>query len=351
MSNGDAEEKEQVQDTPEEEKVEEPSEPQDVDEAVKRFEEEKAKEEKEKPSDKTEEEPEKAPPGEKEGEEKKEEEKLEPSYWIVDKDGNKTPAVFKADGKEHYPDSVDKILTWGNFGIHRKTQDAEIEQARPFLELLQKRYEEGRLVLDGEPILPADIKAKLATTEEEKPEEEPEEEDEPLDPTTAKLKKEVDDLKKKDEERAKTDLKTMVKGEQVKIETEISTHKEKFFGLINRAEENSPKEVWDLLAQREGKKAKYTVEEATKISHESSIAFAKELIKNNPKEFEVDEDGIYARKLAEKKEREETSVSSPSETPAVVETKPEEEEFADPAAAARAFYKQHAKKVEQANKT
>jgi len=349
MGKVNVEEEEQVQDTPEEEKVEEPSEPQDVGEAVRQFNEEKEKEEKEKLSSETEEEPEDTPQKE-EGEERKE--KLVPSFWILDKDGNKTPAVFKADGKDYAPDSLEKLMTWASFGIHRKMQADELEKARPFLELMQKAYQEGRLILDGDPVLPADLKAKMADTKEE-PEEEAEDEEESLDPETAALKKEVRDLKERDQKRSRVELENMIKGERTKLEGEISRHREGgFFAAVIATEENSPKEVWELLGELdENKKPKYTVEEAMKISHESQISFAKELMKKHPKEFDIDEDGIYARKLKEKKEREEASVSSPSEAPAATDTKPEERDFQNPQEAYEAFKKEYKKKVEIAQKT
>jgi hypothetical protein len=334
---------EKAKEPSEEEKVEEPSEPVGAQEAADKFYEEKAKEEKEeKPSEKeTETEPEEKVSEEEVSEEKPPEARL----WIIDEKGNKTPLIAKADGKYHAPDKAEKALQWAGLGVHANTivegvkKDKEaFDKSRPILEMLLEGYEKGILSVGGKPILPPD---------KGKEEEEPgEEEDVTVDPELKELKKKVKVLE--DDK-----LKGFIEKNKAKIDSEITEHKKISFAAIVRSEEDSPKEVWDLLAEEkeDGTGAKYTVEEAMKKSHDLNIAFAKKLVKENPKEFEVDEDEIYARKLKEKQEQEKAPVSGPSEAPAVVETKLEEMDFEGPAEAYEAFKKQQKQKTEAAKKS
>lgn len=341
----DPEDKEKEVEPSAEEKDDKPSEfTGGPEEAAAQFFKEKAEEEK--PSEKeTEVKPEEKPSEEKE--EVVEEAPPDPHLWIVDKDGNKTPLIVKADGKLHAPDKADKALQWGGLGVHANTvlegvkkDKEEFEKSKPILDMLLTAYKENKIMVmdeDGKPV-------PLEGTQ--KPGEETEEEEESLiDPEVAQLKKSVKQLQ---DER----LKQFVEGEKAKIDTGIGEHRKANFGAIVRSEEDAPKEVWDLLTEKkaDGSGPKYTVEEAMKISHDSNIAFAKKLIVANPKEFEVDENAIYAKKLKEKEEKEEAPVGPPSETPAVVETTPDDTEYANPAEAYEAFKKQH-KVKEAAGKT
>ncbi len=298
----------------------------------------KEKAEKEKPS---EEEAEKKPE-EKPSEEKEEvvdEKPPDPHLWIVDKDGNKTPFIVKADGKLHAPDKADKALQWGGLGVHANTilegvkqEKEQFEKAKPILDMLLTAYKDGKIVVDGKAVAPEGTQKAEEETEEEG--------DETKDPEVEQLKKSVKQLQ---DER----LKSFVEGEKAKIDSGIGEHRKANFGAIVRSEEDAPKEVWDLLTEKkaDGSGPKYTVEEAMKISHDSNIAFAKNLIAANPEEFKIDENAIYARKLKEKEEKEEAPVSPPSDTPAVVDTKPDETEFANPKEAYDAFVKKHQAKI------
>ncbi|MEA3421116.1 MAG: hypothetical protein U9Q97_05505, partial [Acidobacteriota bacterium] len=89
-------------------------------------------------------------------EEKPSETPEEDELWLVDKAGNKTPAVFKADGKEYRPKEVAKALQYMSLGVHGnvKTEElnrklAEVEKAEPFLKMIKEAYDGGRLVVDG----------------------------------------------------------------------------------------------------------------------------------------------------------------------------------------------------------
>lgn len=337
----DPEDKEKEVEPSTEEKDDKPSEfTGGPEEAATQFFKEKAEEEK--PSEeKTEEKPEEKPSEEKQ--EVVEEAPPDPNLWIVDKDGNKTPFIVKADGKLHAPDKADKALQWGGLGVHANTvvegvkkEREEFEKSKPILDMLLTAYKDGKIVVDGKPVAP--------TGEQKPPEGEEEEvEDETKDPEVEELKKSVKELQ--DDK-----LQAFIQGEKGKIDTGIIEHKKVNFGAIVRSEEDAPKEVWDLLTEKkaDGSGPKYTVEEAMKISHDSSIAFAKKLLAANPKEFEVDENAIYARKLKEKQEKEEAPVGAPSETPAVVEATPGDlKDFeGGPAEAYELFRKQH--KVKEA---
>ena len=289
--------------------------------------------------------PEKEPevkPEEKPSEEKEEvveETPPDPHLWIVDKDGNKTPLIVKADGKLHAPDKADKVLQWGGLGVHANTvlegvkkDKEEFEKSKPILDMLLTAYKDGKIVVDGKPVAPGEEQALEKETEEE--------EESLIDPEVAQLKKSVKELQ--DDK-----LQAFIQGEKGKIEATITEQGKAHFAAIDRSKKDAPKEVWDLLTEKKADKsgAKYTVEEAMKISHDSNIAFAKKLIAANPKEFAVDENAIYAKKLKEKEEKEEAPVGPPSETPAVVEAKPDDTEYANPKEAYDAFVKQQKAKV------
>ena len=336
------EEEKVIEPSKEEEKVEEPSEPIGAKEAADQFYKEQAEAEKEKPSEKEAE----TKPEEKVSEEEVSEEKpVEPSLFIVDEKGEKTPLIFKANGKEIAPSEVEKVKTYLSLGVHANTvveeakkKTEEFEKAEPILNMLLDAYKQNKLSVEGKLISPS---------KEEKVEEEPEEEEDVTkDPELSKAESRIKALED-------TQLKSFMDKQKGKIDSEITEHRKTNFAAIVRSDEDSPKEVWDLLAEQNDAKTgpKYTVEEALKKSHELNIANAKKLFKENPKEFEVDEDAIYAKKLKEKQEKEEAPVSAPSEAPAVVETKPGEMEFEGPAEAYKAFVKQHKSKQEASRKS
>jgi hypothetical protein len=307
----------------------------------------KEKAEKEEPSEKeTEEKPEEKP-SEETKEEVVDETPPDPHLWIVDKDGNKTPLIVKADGKFHAPDKVDKALQWGGLGVHAntvlegvKTEREEFEKSKPILDMILTAFKDGKLVVDGKPISAADKEALKEEIEEEV--------DETKDPEVEQLKKSVRQLQ---DER----LKQFVEGEKGKIDAGIVEHRKANFGANVRSEEGYAKEVWDILTEKkpDGSGPKYTVEEAMKISHDSNIAYAKKLIAANPEEFAVDENAIYAKKLKEKEEKEEAPVGAPSETPVAVEAPPGDmKDFkGGPAEAYELFVKQRKGKVEAGKKT
>ena len=300
----------------------------------------KEKAEKEKPSEEKPEEKAEEKPSEETKEEVVEEKPPDPHLWIVDKDGNKTPLIVKADGKFHAPDKVDTALQWGGLGVHANTivagvkkEREDFEKSKPILDMILTAFKDGKIVIDGKPISASD-------TETLKEELKEEEEESLIDPEVAQLKKSVKELQ--DDK-----LQAFIQGEKGKIEASITEQGKTHFAAIDRSKEDAPKEVWDLLTEKKADKSgpKYTVEEAMKISHDSNIAFAKKLIAANPKEFEVDENAIYAKKLKEKEEKEEAPVGAPSEVPAVVDAKPDDTEYATPAEAYEAFKKQHKAKV------
>ena len=346
------ENEEKVVDPSEEEKVEEPSEFKGgPTEAAEKFFEEKAKKEEKPSEEETETKPEEKVLEEKPSEEEVSEEKPpEANLWIVDKDGNKTPLIVKADGKYHAPDKADKALQWGGLGVHANTivegvkrDKEEIEKTKPILNMLLEAYKQGKITVEGKPLSPS---------EEEKVEEE-EEVEGLVDPEVAALKKSDKELRESVKELQDDKLKSFIHGEKAKLDAAITEHRKANYAAIVRSDEDAPKEIWDLLAEKtdDGKGAKHTVEQAMKIAHDSNVAFAKKLISEHPEEFGVDENVIYAKKLKEKQEKEEAPVGSPSEIPAVVDTKTEEMEPQSPAEGYEMFRKKYKAKQEAGQKS
>lgn len=345
-------EEEQAVKTSEEEKSEESSEPADTREAVEMFVAEQAKKSSAETEETKTETEEKAAEEEEVKEEEKPEEEAPPetTIFILDKKtGKEIPFVVKADGKLHAPDSIEKGLQWTGLGVHANTKTAEINKereefnkAKPFLEMIQKAHDDGRLVIDGKP----------TKVVEGKPEEKEAEEEEFVDPELKVRDDKIAALEKKEVARGEEEIKTFITGAKEKIEKEIAGSSAKFPGAINRSVENAPKEVWDLLALKntDGSLKFKNIEDAMKVSHDSMIAHAKKLIKSHPKEFDIDEDKIYAKKLKEKQEKEEAHVGAPSTIPTGEEPKSEEIEPKDPAEAMEMFTKQHKAKIAAAEK-
>lgn len=341
-------EEEQATKTSEEEQSEESSEPADTVEAVEQFIAEKTKESSAETDETKTETKEKAA----EEEEGKEEEKPEgetspePTLWIIDKEGKKTPFIVKADGKLHAPDSVEKGLQWGSLGVHASAKTAEInkervemEKAKPFLDMIQKAHEEGRLIIDGKP---TNVEGKEEVAEES------EEGEFPVDAELKKRDDKIDKLEKKDQVRTEAEVMKQITDAKNDIMKEIEGHSAENFAAINVAEEGAPRGVWDLLALKEadGKTLTYkSVEDAMKEAHKINVAYIKALIKKHPKEFDIDEDKIYAKKLQEKQEGEEEHVGTPGGGPTGDESISEEINPKDPAEAMEMFTKQHKAKI------
>jgi len=316
-----------------EEKVGKTSDFEAVGREIKKFEEEA----KEKPSEETETKPEekieeeKKPAEKSETEEKKpeskeelkEEKKPEPTLWLIDKDGKKTPFIVKARGKFYTPEDSEKALSWGSIAIDASESNKTVKEKEEelnkreqnlnkyevFLQALDKADKDGTLYVEdekGKKIKVSDYKPK----EGEKPEEE-EEDDVLTDPEVKELRKRVKTLEATSEEAKKEKIKSMVDGAKGKIDKEIDEHRKVYPGTFDRDGENSPKDVWDILA----KNPKMTVEEASKLSHESEVNFVKKRLEKNP-DLYMDRKAIYADMLAEKNKKEEAPVESPSELPA-----------------------------------
>jgi hypothetical protein len=234
----------------------------------------------------------------------------------VDEKGNKTPLIFKADGKFEAPDVPDKVLTWLGLGVHAHKRLEEIKgkeeyfkQTEPFLKALQKAEADGRLYVEDE----KGTKIKVSELKEEvkKEADEEEEEIEITDPELQKANKRITDLEKKLKEREAKEFDGFLEGQKKKIQDEIDGHKKTHFAAFDRDDQEFPQEVWQLLA----KNPEMSVEEATKKSHESVLNFVKKVIEKSPDSF-IDKDRIYADKLEEKAKKEKAPVSSPSEIPA-----------------------------------
>lgn len=297
---------------------------------IKKFEEE-AKEE---PSEETEikpgEKPEEKPAEESETEDKdleskekpEEEEKPEPTMWLIDKDGNKTPFIVKARGKFYTPETAEKALAYGSIAIdaneRNKTvkekeeelvnREKELNKYETFLQALDKADKEGKLYVEdaeGNKIRISDLKKEVGKEEEE------EEDDELVDPEVKELRKRVKSLEAISAEDKKEKVKSLVDKAKGKIDKEIDGHREAYPGVFDIDGEESPKDVWSILEEN----PKMTVEEASKLSHESEVSFIKKRIEKNP-DLYIDKDAIYADKVEEKTKKEEAPVEAPSEIPA-----------------------------------
>lgn len=348
-------EEEQAIKTSEEEQSEGSSEPADTVEAVEQFIAEKTKEssvETDETKTETKEKAAEEEEGKKEEEKPEEEAPQEATLFIVDKDGNKTPFIVKADGKDHFPDTAEKALQWTGLGIHGNTKTAEInkervemEKAKPFLDMIQKAHEEGRLIIDGKP---TNVEGKEEVAEES------EEGEFPVDAELKKRDDKIDKLEKKDQVRTEAEVMKQITDAKNDIMKEIEGHSAENFAAINVAEEGAPRGVWDLLALKEadGKTLTYkSVEDAMKEAHKINVAYIKALIKKHPKEFDIDEDKIYAKKLQEKQEGEEEHVGAPSGGPTGDESTSEKVDPKNPAEAYEMFTKQHKAKIAAAAKS
>jgi hypothetical protein len=246
-------------------------------------------------------------------------------FFIVDKEtGREIPAVFKSEGKDYTPDSVDKILTWTGLGIHYNKRAEQIKGYEEFVKMLLKAKEEGRLVIKDEEIT-------SSRSKKEDVEEPTSEDDEILtDPALLAERKKRTVLEGEMKELRKTvdSLKSFVinaKTSEMKkeIETEIDQFSKQYPLGKKRANQ-----VWKNLAEvDEDGKPVYTVEQAMKKVHEESIVELKEWVKEHP-EF-VEEDKIKKEAVVEylkdKEEKEKAPVSAPSGVPAGTRGSPKDE--------------------------
>lgn len=246
--------------------------------------------------------------------EKKEAAKEAPKarLFIVDKEtGQEIPAVFKSEGKEHIPDTADKLLTWAGMGIHANRRLEEVKGLKEFVDILKKAKQEGRLIIKDESASPS--RTEKVETEEL--------EDETLtDPVVIaerkkrqalegevkELQKTVDSLKSFVLQTKTTEMKNEIEGEIEKFSKDYSLGKRRV------------REVWKLLAEvgEEGAPT-YSVKEAMKKVHGDTLVEIKEYLNEHPELVEKDKISKEAvtQYLSEKEENEKHPVSSPSGTP------------------------------------
>ncbi len=288
----------------EKEQVEEPSKIGNMKDAMEQYEEQAKKSSEEKPEAKK---------------EKPSEILEEDGLWLIDKAGNKTPAIFKADGKEYKPKEAAKALQYMGLGVHSnaKTEDAnrrlaEIEKAEPFLKMIQEAWTGGRLVIDGKKV-----------GEEKK---ENEEEDIFEDEETKKNREEMASLKKDIAEMKKLSAKKVVGEYKVEIDKRMDAVRADNFAAMLRSDEGSPKEVWELLAEVDPKtgRSKYTPEEAMEKSHKSNVNFIKKIAETHPELLKDFSEEAVSKYLRDKENLEKAPIGSPSSVPAGVKPNPEE---------------------------
>lgn len=244
-----------------------------------------------------------------------EEKTPEPSVFLVDKDGKKVPLVGKANGKTYVPDSIDKVMTWVNFGIHRKSESDElakekeaIEKAKPFLKMVEQAYKEGRLVIDEK---------RIGEPTGEKEEEKEEEEDLLVDPEVKAIKSKAEKLEKEVTEIKEKEFENLILGKKAEMDTEIDKLRDTYplAYVENEEDETVPPRVWDTLA----KHPEYDIEAAMKLSHEKMLARLLSYIEKHPEVIKGKKEEIIAEYLKEKEEREKAPISPPSST--LVDTK------------------------------
>jgi len=274
--------------------------------------------------------------GEKEGESQ------EVPFRFVDAEGKAVPFSFKADGEEvvldlSKPEDFNKLKTWvslGKYGTKRNEElnkrEQALQEAEEMLKDIKGAIRDGRLNVS--PSSSSD--SKKEPSEEEKAYQE-----------ELKALEEIDDpeLRKEREERLKLQqelqkqkgefsaLKELVTGKFVeemytKMESEIKSLTAEKYPYAKE------KDVWDLLAEKEGNTPKYkTIEEAVKISHEAEKSRVSELINKDPElkqRTEEERQAIIADYLKEKAKKEEANahISSPSDTTADTKTGEQKQE-------------------------
>jgi len=233
-------------------------------------------------------------------------------FFIVDKEtGREIPAVFKSGGKEHIPDTADKLLTWAGMGIHANRTIEETKGMKEFVDILRRAKEEGRLIIKDESSSPSP---------KDKVEIEEPGDDTLTDPAVLSLRKDFKAMQDENKELRKTvdSLKTFV------LQSKTSEMKQQIETEIDSVSKNYPlgkrrvSQVWKLLAEvdEEGVPT-YSVEEAMKKVHGDTLVEIKDYLKDHPELVEKDrisKDAI-AQYLSEKEENEKHPVSSPSGTP------------------------------------
>jgi len=277
----------------EEEQVKEPS---DVEDAMDLFQKEQA----EKPSEKeTEEKETKEEPCETcETEEKETEEPKKIPFYIVDEQGNKTPLVFKADGKEHIPDSIEKVLTWGNLGIHANTRLEKIKESEGMLQKIFTAIEKGQLSIKPpeKPSEKEEVKA---------------DEDTYQDPELVEEKKKREKLEGDFKSLKKVVIEKMIMEQKDIIQKQIDEFLPKF-----PLAEYDTERIWGLLGEtKEDNSPKYDIEACVKMVHEREEKKINDYAEKHPELKKADKEKTVAEYLKTKEEKEKAPVGSPSEEP------------------------------------
>ena len=235
-------------------------------------------------------------------------------FYIKDAEtGQEIPAVFKSGGKEHIPDSIDKLMTWTGMGIHANRTLEEVKGIKEFVNLLKKAHKEGRLIIKDDSDSSPSVKEKV---------EEEDTEDEILtDPVVLKERKKRQELEGQVKSLQKTVdvLKAFLfKNQTAEIKKEIEMDIERFSKKYPLGKKRAS-EVWKLLGQvDEDDRPVYSVESAMKEVHEKTLSELKEFIKEHPELIEKDKisQEAIAAYLKEKEEKEKHPVSAPSGVPA-----------------------------------
>ena len=255
---------------------------------------------------------------------KKEKEPTPFPYRLVDEKGNEVPFPMTVDGEDIKETDLNKVLVWSQLGYHGNkrleevnlkekdlegreqgivTRAKELDASQEMLSKIQGAIDSGRLVINPQGEVQPDPSKGEQIDEELYTE-----------PVLVELKKEniqlKGDMKKLMEQQEATNkllLGKLVEETKDVLDADIAKAKEKFPLL-------SEKEVWDLLAETEGGKPKYNVEDAAKLSHGNETTRFEKHIQTNPEFLKKDDEErkkIIATYLEEKKTAEAAPVAAP----------------------------------------
>ena len=249
-------------------------------------------------------------------------------FFIFDEEtGEKIPAVWNSEGKEYVPETVDQIQTWTGLGIHAgerlkgiKEREAFLKQNEGVVKQLVEAMRDGRLSIKGEDFAPAKTPQAPGMTLQDEPEDEL-----VTDPAILRHRAEIAFLKKKSQDLesavgtlTKLYMNKEVKSEETKIRNEMASL-QKDYPLAYKRQQD----VWALLAQQgEDGSLTYNVQSAMQKVNSELIQGFREFIKEHPEFIERDKiktEGVQ-QYLAEKSQKEESPVASPSGTPVVANT-------------------------------
>lgn len=236
------------------------------------------------------------------------------TFFVLDEKGNKVPLVFKADGKDYTPESLEKLMAWGSMGIHSntfneslKSREAEIMKAEGMVNDIIKAITDGKLVVKGKKLIPVAEGEEVALkTEGAEPNADDTDFFESEEAKQIKtLKEKLGKLEKDHEALSMASADQTFRAEKDKLDREISSHEKEFFLARN-------KDIWELLGVVENGKPKYDPRSAMEFLHKQEVALFDKHKREHPEIQDRKE--IVADYLKEKSANERAPIQGPSET-------------------------------------